>query len=156
MSKKSSPLPHDSALEVVDQLRRTLAAVLQSHSDAVDCIYLFGSAARREAGPLSDLDLAILFSDSLPSQARAELAAELAGQAQRITGPTVDISILNDAPPVLKHRVIRDGRLLFVREEHRRVAFEVRAILEFLDFRPVLERHDRALLVRAREGRFGA
>jgi hypothetical protein len=60
-----------------------------------------------------------------------------------LAGPRLDMTILNDAPPALQHRVIRDGRLLFASDEGRRVEFETRVIQEFLDFQPVLERYDR-------------
>lgn len=123
---------------------------------AVDCAWVFGSAARGEAGPLSDLDVALLLREDLDPDTRAGTRMFVAGQLQRIGGRLVDVTVLNDAPPALQHRVLRDGRLVYCRDEARRVRFEVRAIREFLDFQPVLERYDRVLLRRAREGRFGA
>lgn len=137
------------------QVERDLAAALERRGAAIECAWLFGSVTRGEAGPLSDIDVGILFADSLPADARLEAAAAVAGEVQRLDGPLVDITILNEAPPALRHRVVRDGRLLLARDDLRRVEFEVRAIREYLDFLPVLERYDRALLKRAREGRLG-
>ena len=124
--------------------------------EIVECAYVFGSVVRGEAGPLSDVDIALLVHNTLDPQARTEIAAALAGSLQKVDGPMVDVLILNDAPPALRHRVIRDGRLVFSRDEARRVQFEVAAIREFLDFQHVLERYDRAMLARAREGHFGS
>jgi hypothetical protein len=42
--------------------------------------------------------------------------------------PRVDLVILEEAPPALRHRVFRDGILLVERDERHRVAFETRAI----------------------------
>lgn len=122
----------------------------------VECAYLFGSAARGDAGPLSDVDIAILPAERLPSSARAAWHARLVEQLEREVGAPVDVLLLDDASPTLIHRVLRDGVLLLARDERRRVAFEVRAIREFLDFELFVARYDRALLSRAREGRLGA
>ncbi len=124
--------------------------------EGVDCAWIFGSTARQEAGPLSDVDVALLFQEGMDSAGRAQAAMTLMGKLQRIGGPPVDIVVLNDAPAALQHRVLRDGRLIFCRDTARRVRFEVRAIREYLDFQPVLERYDRLLLQRAREGRLGS
>jgi hypothetical protein len=128
---------------------------LEARRDALVCAYLFGSVARGDAGPLSDVDLALLFESGVDSDRRINLAAALASSVQELAGPGVDITILNDAPPALAHRVLREGRLLLTRDERGRVAFETKVIREYLDFQPVLASYDRELLKRAREGRLG-
>lgn len=120
----------------------------------VDCAWLFGSTARGEAGPLSDVDVAALLAASVPLAARLEVAATLAEDLERRCG-RVDLVLLEEAPPALRHRVFRDGILLFERDSRRRVAFETRAIQEYLDFQPLAEIYDRALIARAAEGRIG-
>ena len=110
---------------------------------------------RAEGGPLSDLDLAVLFDDDVSASRRLDLAAALAEEVEPLAGRRVDILILNEAPPALRYRVVCDGRLLCARDERSRVAFESRALDEFLDFQPVLARYDQRLLARAREGRLG-
>jgi hypothetical protein len=139
---------------VAGRLARAVAAFAAQHAMALDCVYLFGSVARGDAGRLSDLDLAVLFADPVGEDARGELAAALAGHLQTVEGPRVEVTVLNDAPPAVRYHVVRDGRLLFSADERRRVAFESRAMREYLDFRPVLARYDAALFARAREGRF--
>ena len=104
---------------------------------------------------MSDVDLGILFAESTPAMRRLDLAAAVCEDAERVTNTAVDVVILNDAPPALRHRVIRDGLLLFANDERRRVTFESQSIAEFLDFQPVIDRYDRQLLERAREGRIG-
>jgi len=121
----------------------------------IDCAYLFGSFARGESGPLSDIDVGILFSELTPAERRLDLAASLGEDVERLTKSTVDVVMLNDAPPAVRHRIVRDGLLLFATDDRRRVAFESRSIDEFLGFQPVLARYDQQLLERAREGRIG-
>jgi predicted nucleotidyltransferase len=119
-------------------------------------VYLFGSVARGEAGPLSDVDLGLLFDPALSKESRWNAALALSGDLQRIDGPRIDVVILNEAPPALRDRVVREGRLLLDRDPPGRVEFEARALMEYLDFLPYIERFDRAILKRAREGRLGA
>ena len=153
MSEEPQSLAHAGA--ATERLVAKVHAAVERHAEAIACIYLFGSAARGEAGPLSDLDVGIVFAEAVAPQARMEIAAALAGELQEMSGALVDVTILDEAPPALKHGAIRDGRLVFVADEARRVHFEATAIREYLDFRPVLTRYDRELFQRAREGRFG-
>lgn len=72
--------------------------------------FLFGSQARGSAGPLSDLDVAILHLDGLGPRERLDLRLGLAaaGGAALATGE-VDIVLLNGAPPLLRDRALRDA-----------------------------------------------
>ena len=134
---------------LIPELREVLA-----RDERVDCAWLFGSAARGEAGPLSDVDVAVLLSPSVAPETRLDVAAALWEALERRC-PRVDLVVLEEAPPALRHRVFRDGILLIERDERRRVAFETRAIQEYLDFQYLAEIYDRALLARAAEGRLG-
>ncbi|HEX6899160.1 MAG TPA: nucleotidyltransferase domain-containing protein [Thermoanaerobaculia bacterium] len=137
----------------VESLAGELREVL-AKDERVDCAWLFGSAARGEAGPLSDVDVAVLLSPSIAPETRLEITAALWEALERRC-PRVDLVILEEAPPALRHRVFRDGILLVERDERRRVAFETRAIQEYLDFQYLSEIYDRALLARAAEGQLG-
>jgi len=136
-------------------LQSQLAEAVGPYASALDCVYLFGSQARGNAGPLSDVDIGLLFSEAVPRGRRGEIQLQLISHLQKVNGPHIDVVILNEAPPFLRHRVIRDGRVLYCADERRRVAFEVRAIREYLDFKPYLDLHYREQITRIREGRFG-
>jgi len=122
--------------------------------ERVDCAWLFGSVARGDTGPLSDVDVAVLLAAAVPAEARLDVAAALIEELERRCG-RVDLVLLEEASPALRHRVFREGLLLFERDARRRVAFETRAIQEYLDFQPLAEIYDRALIARAAEGRLG-
>ena len=121
----------------------------------VDCAWLFGSVARGDAGPLSDVDVAVLLDPEIAPQARMATAAALVEELER-QGGRVDLVLLDEASPLLKHRVFRHGILLLERDARRRVAFEAQAIQEYLDFQPLAAIYDRALIARAAEGRLGS
>jgi predicted nucleotidyltransferase len=139
--------------EAVAALAAELGSLLRENRH-VDCAWLFGSVARGDAGPLSDVDVAVLLSAEVAPQDRLNVAASLMEDLERRCG-YVDLALLDEASPLLKHRVLRDGILLLERDSRRRIAFETRAIQEYLDFKPIAEIYDRALLARAREGRLG-
>ena len=121
--------------------------------DEVVLAYLFGSQARGQAGPLSDVDIAILLAEGVPEieafEKRLMLMAEIGHQLGR---DIVDMLILNHSPLALAYRVLRDGILLYCLDEAKRIAFTAQIVSMYLDFKPTLERHERAILERARRG----
>jgi len=92
--------------------------------------YVFGSRANDTAGPLSDLDVAVYLPPDLDHFAhRMRLLEKL----NRLLGTdAIDLVILNEAPLLLSHRVVRDGQVIKDNREDR-VRFEARALNEYLD-----------------------
>lgn len=116
--------------------------------------YLFGSQATGRAGPLSDIDIAVLL--SMERESYTGYRIELFGPiSDALRTDDIDIVVLNEAPPFLRNQVFRYGQVIYCRDESARIAFQVRASREYLDFQPYLERYQRALFQRIREGSFG-
>ena len=61
--------------------------------------------------------------------------------------------MLNDAPPLLAHRVLSKGRMVFERSKSVRVRFQVRTASRYFDLLPMFETHIRYLKKHARAGR---
>jgi hypothetical protein len=137
------------------------AAALERLSDALDregvvAAMLIGSQARGAAGPLSDVDIAIWHDADLDSSARLRLQLELMRAAsEALHTDEVDIIMLNRAPPLLRHRAVRDARRLVDRDPVARVRLDARALLDYLDTKPLRTEMSRGLRKRIREGRFG-
>jgi len=111
---------------------------------------VFGSRARGSSHAGSDLDLAIGLAPGTTLDALA--LGHLISRLEAAAGRTVDLVLLDEAPPGLAYRVFRDGRPLVVKDRaalSRRLA---RAVLEYLDFKPVEDQFTEAVL-RARHGR---
>lgn len=117
---------------------------------------LIGSHARGNPGPLSDVDVAIWHDPELDPGGRSDLRLEIAaGAAGALGTDEIDVVLLNDAPPLMRHRAIRDGRRLVERDRDERVRLETRAILEYLDTAPLRAELAKGMRRRMKEGRFG-
>jgi uncharacterized protein len=101
--------------------------------------YLFGSVARGTAGPGSDVDVGILYSEE-PPRTLAGLGLDLEDDLEQFLGLPVQVVVMNRAPVDLIVRVLRDGKLLFEGNASKRVRFEVRSRMEFWDLEPFLLR----------------
>ena len=97
--------------------------------------WLFGSVARGTEGPESDVDVAIL--DAGVTKASTDHLLDLAAELEAALGRPVQIVRLENAPPDLVHRVLRDGVLLLDRDSAQRIRFEVRARNLYFDMRPI-------------------
>lgn len=117
--------------EIVTTVRKVVDA-----DDAVALAYLFGSVVAGRAGGLSDIDIAVLLTSRPFDAAYGRLMDQL---CLALRTDRVDLILLNTAASPLKYRIIRDGILLFCREEKVREDFESESILQYLDFKPVRE-----------------
>jgi hypothetical protein len=118
---------------VVAALIETLAA----QPDVV-AAYLFGSAARGTAGPLSDLDVGLLAGDRHRAQAACERTTDALGRALRTS--RIDVVSLASAPMPLRYHVVRDGSLVLCRDAAVVERFVTDTVLQYLDFKPLRDR----------------
>lgn len=110
---------------LAERLRRFFAT-----ERMVKFAYLFGSSARDEAGPLSDLDVAVYLDGRVDGfRYRLRLAE---GLARALKTEKLDLVALNSAPVLLKYEVIRDG-IILKEDRPRRVMFETLVLQEYLD-----------------------
>lgn len=124
--------------------------------EGVVAAMLIGSQARGNPGPLSDIDIAYWYEPGLDRRARWQLRLDLIGAAEEtLRTPEVDLVPLNEAPPLMQQRSIRDGMRLVERDRDERVRLETRAIIDYLDTQPLRDEMARGLRHRIEEGRFG-
>jgi len=118
--------------------------------------YLFGSAARGDAQPHSDVDVAVFVDQEKPLDEGWGYQAELASELMSALGTNdVDLVLLNRADPVLYHRVLRDGVRVLSRDLRATTVREGRALSRYCDYLPQLEKIRRASERRLRAGAFG-
>jgi predicted nucleotidyltransferase len=140
--------------EIDDEALRKLSKALDK--DGVVAAMLIGSQARGKAGPLSDVDIAVWHELDIEPKQRWDLQMSLMGAAQdALKTNEVDVVMLNDAPPLLQHRAIRDAVMLTERDRAQRIRFETRAVLNYLDTAPLRLARKEKLKREFREDRFG-
>src|SRR5438105_1032628 len=117
---------------MVEQFKSALTNFARAH-DAVLAVFVFGSQARGRAHESSDLDVALYIDPAtLPADVLA-LRLNYTVELERIIGKNVDVILLNIAPPILRHQIFRNGKLIFERDPLRVRRFIGDALVEFYD-----------------------
>ena len=127
---------------------RTEASRLGREVAGVRLIVLFGSVARGQALPMSDVDIGILGAEFWHG---LRMGSDLARLCQR----EPHVVALETAPELLRYEIARDGILLFECERDDWAKFRADAIVRYLDFKPTLDlcvAGARRMLTEARRG----
>lgn len=111
-----------------DSVAAALRAACAREPD-VEAACLFGSFARGEAGPQSDIDVAVLARRGLSLADELGLRRRL---AEAIGAPDVDLVLLGGASPLLR-REATTGRQVFERDAAAADAYERRVAMEYFD-----------------------
>jgi predicted nucleotidyltransferase len=144
-----------SVVPLVDSAARARLTAALDQPGVVSAL-LFGSQAQGKAGRLSDIDVGIWLHPALPSIERDPLARRLMGAASDALGTDeLQVVVLNDATPLLRHRAMRDGVRLVDRDAKSRIRLETTSLLEYLDTAPLRATLASGLRRRIAEGRFG-
>jgi predicted nucleotidyltransferase len=136
-----------------EAIGRAVARCLSKRRE-IQAVYIFGSVATCRTRPDSDVDVAVLTArrarraDTL--KYRLALMADPGSAPGR---PDVEVVLLNEAPPLLAHRILSQGALVFERSRSARVKFQVDTVNRYLDVIPMFETHIEYLKKRVREGR---
>jgi len=126
------------------ELERRLLRALQARAEIQDA-YLFGSQATGRAQSHSDIDVAVRVDDGSLGGPEYGYAAELTAHLMSALGSNdIDVVILNGAPPVLYHRVLRDGRRILSRDPRATAAREGYALSRYCDYQPQLAKIEAA------------
>jgi predicted nucleotidyltransferase len=127
-----------------------------SGQPGVRLAYLFGSQAEGTAHAVSDVDVAVLLDAGLSPRDLGALRLRLAADLMSLLHTdAVDLVVLNHAPFLLRHRVLRQGQLLFAADDAERVRFTAETLERYLDHSYMHGVLDEAMFTRLREGRYG-
>jgi len=151
MASDNAAMSPEDLEHLVERLRRVLEARAEIRE-----AYLFGSRARGSYHPESDTDVAVYLDRGSAPESRSGYAAELAADLMTaLRRNDVEVVVLNDAPPLLYHRVLRDGIRLLARSLPETTVREGRALSRYCDYVPQLRKIDAALAERIARGDFG-
>lgn len=92
-------------------------------------VFVFGSAARDEQTPASDLDVCLVLRPGRDTKSHSET------RLQYLSMTDLDVQVFQDLPLPIRHRILREGRLLDVRDEDALYELAYRTAQAFEDFR---------------------
>ena len=95
-------------------------------------IFLFGSRVRADEGPASDVDICVVL------QPRGYTELELSRKKlEYLKELDFDIQIFQQLPLYIRHRVLKEGRVLFCRDEDELYQVAFRTAQQFEDFKHI-------------------
>ncbi len=107
--------------------------------------YVYGSFARGEKD-FSDVDIAV-YLKKIP-RGLVLYERRLAKDLEKETGKPVDVRIINSMSLLLKSRLLKEGTLIFSRDQKARVSFETALISRYLDFSHIMKEFNEKRLER--------
>jgi uncharacterized protein len=108
--------------------------VAQASQDAdVLAVILFGSVARGEQTARWDVDVCLAL---IPERIRERSIASRT-RLEYLSYSNLDVQIFQALPLCIRHRVLKEGQALFVRDEARLYEVAFRTAQAFEDFKPI-------------------
>jgi predicted nucleotidyltransferase len=125
---------------MTDGHSRALDALLQAARRDADilAVILFGSAARREQHAGSDLDVCLVLAPDRTAGDRDAAARKRLAYAQAFP---FDVQVFQALPLYIRRRVLREGRVLLVKDEPRLYDLAYRTAQAYGDFRRAYEEY---------------
>ena len=115
---------------------------LFSGKNGVQLVFVFGSAVQRRLGPESDIDIAVQF-DRKPDPFYINHLKDLIAEKLK---REVDLVVLNQASPILRMQVLKNGVLVYFSERMRYDQFFVDTINQYDDLKRVRRPGEESIL----------
>lgn len=135
---------------VLSQLVEHCSTVLSQYP--ITAAYLFGSVNKNKARSDSDIDIALVFNEEMTSYDRLftelRIQSELEGACQ--VNP-IDCRSIDNAPLMIKGRIIQEGTRIFEGDRERRIEFEVMTRKFYFDYLPTARMLQKAFINNVRE-----
>lgn len=106
----------------------------------IAAVYLFGSVAKGSARNDSDVDIGVLYEHPPEATLLGQPFADEAALGELLSRPA-QLVVMNQAPPDLIHRILRDGILVVEPNRSHRIGFEVRARNLYFDLVPMMRQY---------------
>ena len=116
----------------LENVKEIIVALAQSN-ETMAGVYVFGSVVSQRLTAESDIDVGLLFEKKTSALEVMQLQEELSGAF----GMQADVANLDEASPILRMQVLKNGVRVFVRNPRRVNEFFVRAINEYDDLKRV-------------------
>lgn len=107
---------------------------------SVQAVYLYGSHAKGNPKPYSDIDVCVLTDSDITASTRKRIV----GYASR----KIELTLYHELPLPLQYRIVKEGKVLFIRNEIMVRRHQNRAIKRYLDYSPRLMRQMKRVISR--------
>jgi len=117
--------------ENIDELLPLAFDYLRSDEDILFA-YLFGSLARKKAGPLSDVDIAVYCEEgSFFPEKKLEILGDLVGILKT---DEIDLVVLNRAPLAIRMKILENKKVIVDKAPLIRHRYESLTMRQYFDF----------------------
>ena len=125
-----------------------IARLTRLMEDMPEIVFAFLHGSFIDEGPFRDLDLAVYVDPSCPAAGDQTLEYELKTEMllEETAGFPVDVRVLNRAPVPFRYNVLKNGRLLFCRDEELYADFLSHTLVSYFDFAPYRKRYLKEVL----------
>ncbi len=137
---KKNYLNQEERASVIEHLRK----VFQKKPHVLFA-YLFGSFIKGDY--FEDLDLAVYFREGKRSLVGGREVLSLEREIEEQVHFPVEIVVLNEAPLFFAFRLIKEGEIIFSRDDKSYLDFEERIRLQYFDFLPFYNRYYREVVL---------
>ena len=107
--------------EIIDELK---------NNKKVEAIYLFGSYARGNIKPFSDIDLCVVTERNISKGVKEEILSN--------SSKKIDLALFWDLPLSIRFRVINEGKLLYKKDALKLQRVKADTLKAYLDFQPII------------------
>ncbi len=104
--------------------------------DDVLAVILYGSQARQEASPGSDVDVCLVLA---PDRGTRADQTRVQTAYLEFAGGGLDIRIFQQLPLYIRRRILQEGRTVYCRDEDAMYQLSYRTAQQFADFKPIYE-----------------
>lgn len=106
--------------------------------EKVVAVFLYGSVARGEEKPLSDIDIAVITERGFSRAEKEQILVH--------ASPTLDITLFWDLPLPIRFRVLREGKLLWGEDGLELHRIRRRTLRCYRELGRMIRRHERRMI----------
>lgn len=142
-------------MKISQKQQRQLNKILKENN--IVLAYIFGSFTQDKTGPLSDLDIAILFSKEVSENEyfnrELKLSSRMGSLFKINRVDVINLKTVNS--PLLKHNAVFEGKIIFGENSKNRFELEKRIMQEYEDTKHLRSIQNKIMNEQIRIGAFG-
>ncbi len=133
-----------NSMNARSKILREIKTLLFNQSE-IEFAFLFGSFARNEETELSDIDIAIYYTEDKSNYEARMFEFDIESKlTEKLPTQKFDVRSLNNAPIIVIGKIINEGKIIFTRDEAVLTDFIVQNRLKYMDYmivyKPLLEK----------------